>query len=177
MVDSLMDYKIMIDQATRELELDRLDGSSGDEYLVRLKDDNRIIKIAVMRRERDRIILSVDGKLYSIVQVAKTRSSIIFISNGKTIEAKRLVDSAYEDGLTLLATIKDLIVSSFPAKVVKIDVKPGDCIRQGETLIVLEAMKMEAQIKAPRDCSVKSVFVIEGEMIERGKPLIKLNFR
>jgi biotin carboxyl carrier protein len=177
MVDSLMGYKIMIDQETQELELDRLNGSTGDEYLVRLKDGNRIINFAVLRRERDRIILSVDGKLYSIVQLGKTRSSVIFIANGKTIEAKRAVDSAYKDGLTLRATIKDLIVSNFPAKVVKLDVKPGDFLRQGETLMVLEAMKMEAQIKAPRDCTVESIFVKEGEMIERGKPMIKLNFR
>ena len=81
------------------------------------------------------------------------------------MRVRESVESAYKDAPTFLGTIKNLIVSNFPAKVVKLEVKPGDFLRQGETLIVLEAMKMEAQIKAPKDCTVDSVFVKEGEMI------------
>ena len=45
-----------------------------------------------------------------------------------------------------------------------------------DTIIVLEAMKMESQIKTPGDCTVSDVFVKEGTLVERGKVLAKLVF-
>jgi biotin carboxyl carrier protein len=99
------------------------------------------------------------------------------VANGKSIEARRESDRAVIEEASRLASNKELIVSNFPARIVKLSIKPGADLRSGETLIVLEAMKMEAQIKAPRDCTVEEVYVKEGEMVERGKPMIRLKFR
>ena len=46
----------------------------------------------------------------------------------------------------------------------------------GETLLVLEAMKMETNLEAPSDCTVREVFVKEGEMVARGSKLARLDF-
>ena len=131
----------------------------------------------MLSREKARIIISVNDKVYSVLQLAKTRSSVTFVANGKSIAGRRESDRAVEEEASRLASNKELIVSNFPAKIVKLNIKPGDNLNHGETLIVLEAMKMEAQIKAPRDCTVEEVYVKEGEMIERGKPMIRLKFR
>jgi len=42
--------------------------------------------------------------------------------------------------------------------------------------MILEAMKMEAQIKVPNDCVVKEILVKEGQMVEKGKILARLGF-
>jgi biotin carboxyl carrier protein len=60
-----------------------------------------------------------------------------------------------------------------PATVVAISVKPGDAVREGDLLIMLEAMKMELPIKAPRDGRVKSIACREGELVQPGVALVE----
>jgi biotin carboxyl carrier protein len=53
-------------------------------------------------------------------------------------------------------------------------VKPGDNVTKGQSLVVLEAMKMENQITAPTDGAVKSVDVKEGDAVQEGHVLLVL---
>lgn len=66
------------------------------------------------------------------------------------------------------------ISSPMPGKVVKIFVKEGDIIKEGETAIVIAAMKMESEYKAPLSGMVKKVNVTEGDTIEGDQVLIEL---
>ena len=62
-----------------------------------------------------------------------------------------------------------------PGVIVKLNVKPGQSVRKDEVLLVLEAMKMENEIKASRDCVVKEVLVKEKSSVDKGQVLIKLD--
>ena len=57
------------------------------------------------------------------------------------------------------------IVSSIPGKVVSIDVKLGDRVEVGETLLILEAMKMQNEISSPVSGIVADIFVEEGHSV------------
>jgi len=61
-----------------------------------------------------------------------------------------------------------------PGKLVKIAVKVGDKVRAGQTLLVLEAMKMENELRAPRDGEVLAVHAAEGTAVEAGHDLLSL---
>ncbi len=61
-----------------------------------------------------------------------------------------------------------------PGTVVQLRVEPGAAVTAGETLVVLESMKMEIAIAAPRDGSVAEVRVAAGERVDRGAVLIEL---
>jgi 3-methylcrotonyl-CoA carboxylase alpha subunit len=61
-----------------------------------------------------------------------------------------------------------------PGTVVQLRVEPGATVRAGETLVVLESMKMEISIAAPRDGSVAKVLVAAGDQVDRGAVLIEL---
>jgi acetyl/propionyl-CoA carboxylase alpha subunit len=61
-----------------------------------------------------------------------------------------------------------------PGTVVQLRVEPGATVGAGETLVVLESMKMEISIAAPRDGSVAEVFVAAGDQVDRGATLIEL---
>lgn len=71
--------------------------------------------------------------------------------------------------------IKGGFISPMPASVVKVLVKTGDKITNGQALIVLTSMKMENTITAIDDGTVEEIFVAEGENIEAGKLLLKIN--
>jgi biotin carboxyl carrier protein len=62
-----------------------------------------------------------------------------------------------------------------PGNVLALHVKPGDTVEQGQLLLVLEAMKMEHQITAPRDGSIKEVLVVVGDQVANSELLIVLD--
>ena len=64
--------------------------------------------------------------------------------------------------------------SPMPATVRQVHVSSGQEVRVGDTLILLEAMKMEMPLKAPRDGVVESVACQEGDLVTPGTPLVVL---
>lgn len=60
------------------------------------------------------------------------------------------------------------VTAPLPGTVLKINAKPGQSVKQGEILCILEAMKMENEIVAPEDCTVASVAVNEGSSVNTG---------
>lgn len=65
--------------------------------------------------------------------------------------------------------------SPMPGKVIKVNVKEGDDVKEGDILCVVEAMKMENNIKAMTSARVKKVFVVEGEKVDVKNILIELS--
>lgn len=57
--------------------------------------------------------------------------------------------------------------------VVRVNVSPGQPVHAGELVMVLEAMKMETNLTAPRDCTVKSVQVAPGAGVQVGQVLLE----
>jgi biotin carboxyl carrier protein len=66
------------------------------------------------------------------------------------------------------------VMSPMPATVVAINVTPGHAVNEGDTVIVLEAMKMELPIKAPRSGVVKAVHCSKGELVQPGVNLLEI---
>ena len=60
-----------------------------------------------------------------------------------------------------------------PGLVVRIPVNAGDAVSAGTGLVVLEAMKMENELKAPSATVVKSIRVAPGEAVEKGQVLLE----
>ena len=65
-------------------------------------------------------------------------------------------------------------MAPMPATVVAINTAPGQAVNEGDTLIVLEAMKMELPIKAPRSGVVKAVHCAKGELVQPGVNLLEI---
>jgi acetyl-CoA carboxylase biotin carboxyl carrier protein len=73
-----------------------------------------------------------------------------------------------------MAEIK--VPSELNAIVWKIETSVGQAVSEGDTLIVLEAMKMEIPVAAPRGGTVKTVLVEEKQQVAEGQPLVILQF-
>ena len=66
------------------------------------------------------------------------------------------------------------VAAPMPATVVKVLVKPGDRVAKGDTVIVLEAMKMELPLRAAGDATVKAVHCREGELVQPDAVLVEM---
>ncbi len=66
------------------------------------------------------------------------------------------------------------IGASIPGNIINILVKEGQEVKEGESLVVIEAMKMETNIIASCDGVVESIFAEEGKQVKTGELLVKL---
>ncbi len=67
------------------------------------------------------------------------------------------------------------VTAQIAGRIVRVNVKPGDTVKAGDVLLILEAMKMENEIKAPKDGTVREVLVTEGARVAEGDPLVVLD--
>jgi glutaconyl-CoA decarboxylase len=65
------------------------------------------------------------------------------------------------------------VASPLPGVVVSCLAAPGDRVTRGQTVVVIEAMKMNNDIKAPRDAVIAKVLVAPGDKVQHGSPLIE----
>ncbi|MEI6509362.1 MAG: biotin/lipoyl-containing protein [bacterium] len=75
---------------------------------------------------------------------------------------------------TKIAAAPGIITAPLPGKISTIQVKAGDTLQRGALLLLIEAMKMENELFAPYDCTVKKVFVSVGQMVEMGEQLLEI---
>ena len=66
------------------------------------------------------------------------------------------------------------LAAPMPGQVRGVNVSEGDAVTKGQTLLVLEAMKMEIRIQAPRDGVVKKLLVKQGQTVEREQILVEI---
>lgn len=113
-----------------------------------------------------KIITTADGKRHRMRAVRVGNQFFTHI-DGKTI-AGALVEKNRSTG----GSSDEGLIPQYPGKVRKILVKEGDGVEAGESLILLEAMKMEFAIKAPSKGKVKKWKVKEGENFSPGASLL-----
>jgi 3-methylcrotonyl-CoA carboxylase alpha subunit len=67
------------------------------------------------------------------------------------------------------------LTAPMPGQVRALNVSEGEPVTKGQTLLVLEAMKMEIRVQAPQDGVVKTLFVKPGQTVEREQLLIEID--
>ncbi|MEN6348477.1 MAG: pyruvate carboxylase [Syntrophomonas sp.] len=126
-----------------------------------------------------------EGKIFIVKLVAIGKvdkegyRKIDFEVNGNPREIT-ILDKVYQKGEIISSTIfadadnKNEIGASIPGTVAKILVKDGEKVKSGQSLIVIEAMKMETQVMAPLDGTVTGIMVKEGQQVKNGEMLLKI---
>jgi 3-methylcrotonyl-CoA carboxylase alpha subunit len=146
----------------------------------RAPGDRRLWNVAVDRQQAhnvrfsraagDHILVEHDG------QTTSARVSVSLTGIDVTIGGQRY-EFAWTSGDRVRSVVDHRqhgLMAPMPGLVLKVLVKPGDKVRAHQTLIVLEAMKMEHSIEAPHDGVVKAVHCAEGGRVSEGQLLVDL---
>ena len=112
-----------------------------------------------------------DGDRQVRVAVASDAAHTWVFLDGRVWTIERAPGGAIRDRK---ARGESSVMAPMPATVVAINAVAGQTVNEGETLIVLEAMKMELPIKAPRSGVVKTVNCAKGELVQPGINLLEL---
>ncbi|WP_425041005.1 biotin carboxylase N-terminal domain-containing protein [Primorskyibacter sp. S187A] len=89
-------------------------------------------------------------------------------------EAEEFVFQHLVPGASALESASDSVTSPMPGRIIKLDAKAGQQVSKGQALLVLEAMKMEHTLTAPRDGVIAEVSVERDDQVEQGARLIDL---
>ncbi|MEX1240022.1 MAG: biotin/lipoyl-containing protein [Cyclobacteriaceae bacterium] len=106
--------------------------------------------------ETKRFIFKINGRHYPVV--SKDKFDLLLEKMGMNANAGARVNH---------------VRAPMPGLIIQLKVKDGDVVKAGDTLLILEAMKMENIIKAPGDATVRSVKVRMGEGVEKNQVLIE----
>ena len=71
---------------------------------------------------------------------------------------------------------QEIVEAPLTGKILKVEVKVGDKIKEGDTVVILESMKMENPIAAPVDGTVAKVNVTENQAVKTGDALAVIEF-
>jgi 3-methylcrotonyl-CoA carboxylase alpha subunit len=120
------------------------------------------------------LVLERDGKRIRAFVARNEHGTWVFIE-GRTFkfEPVRTGSNRFEKVRGGARGLTDLS-APMPATVLKILTAPGKTVRRGETLILLEAMKMELPLRAPQDGTVTEVRCTEGQLVQPGSVLVEM---
>ena len=136
-------------------------------------------KVHPLKMSKGKIELIINANHYIVFASTdkKNRTQITFEGISYFCERK---DILVEQEVFSLAgystsTMDARIVSPMPGKVVKVNITPGDSVKKGDLLLVVEAMKMENNIIASKEGTVESVLVKQGDMVDPVMELVKIS--
>ena len=161
-----MEYKLKFFDKTYAVDIKNIDGGykiaiEGKNYdiveyskydnIITFKHNKKLYKI-YFAQDKDTIYLVAEGDYYSLL-----------IDQGRSVKS-RGADVQQSDSVS----------SPMPGLLVKITVKIGEEVVQGTTLAIVEAMKMQNELRAPRDGIIKRINNHEGDQVEALKTIVEL---
>ncbi|UCG30506.1 MAG: biotin/lipoyl-binding protein [candidate division WOR-3 bacterium] len=161
-----MRYRLVHLNAEYEVDIHK----EQSEFVVRIRDkDYRISELVVQdnaisfrtegkrhsiyfARDGEKIYVTLDGEYYFIELSNRTR----YGSQGEEQQKG------------------NVIASSMPGLLVKLPVKVGDKVKSGDTLAIVEAMKMQNELRSPIDGEVKKINCKEGEQVDAFQTIVEI---
>ncbi|MDH5263804.1 MAG: acetyl/propionyl/methylcrotonyl-CoA carboxylase subunit alpha [Betaproteobacteria bacterium] len=153
--------------AVRAMEFRRADGESvrvsaemGTDHAM-VEVDGRRHRVALAPADGERLQIALDDETY-FARVVR-HGDQLSVSTPAGRHELELVDPFHYEPADLLPDAR--LTALMPGRVVKIHAKAGDCVAKGQSLMILEAMKMEHTLLSPRDGVVDRVAFAEGELV------------
>jgi biotin carboxyl carrier protein len=166
---SLSSFDLLLDGEVRKISVEFRDGllvvREGERVLetgvqriaaneLRLRSGDRSIRV-FLARDGERTLVAIDGRQYVVSE-----------PRAETNSPGAGVDGTSGGSLRIKAPM--------PGKVTKLAVAEGEEVRRNQTLVIVEAMKMENEIKTSIDGVVKKVHAAAGDLVDAEKVLIEI---
>jgi len=135
-------------------------------FKFKIHDNN--YKVNILSHEGNTIELEVNGTSYSVKmkeEIKKTKTPTLVRAASKRPSEPLKVNPSSE---------KTKIVSPLPGTIFAMNIKVGDTIKEGDSLLILEAMKMENNIAAEKSGIISAIHVSVGQQVLQNDLLIEL---
>jgi biotin carboxyl carrier protein len=143
----------------------------GKSFTLTLND--KTIRAEILREENGKLDLIADGKRLT-AYISSDNAKRWVTVNGQTFVLTR--SSGARKGGHGQRQAAGELVAPMPGQVRAVNVSEGEVVTRGQTLLVLEAMKMEIRLHAPFDGMVSSISAKVGQTVEREQILVKMDY-
>lgn len=168
-----MQFESLIGEQTFEVTI--------NDDLTEASVNGRNIPLEIVQHTRERMLLRSGTKLYSIDNISIEGQSVSFSLNG------RFVETTVKDEQELLleklgfstnaAGSAGILLAPMPGKILELMVAEGDDVEEGDPVIILEAMKMENELKSPASGTVVKVDIQANDNVEKNQSLLEIEPR
>jgi biotin carboxyl carrier protein len=164
-----MIYEVTVGEKSYRVELQR----AGEGWQCKL--DGRELPLDVTSAQNGVLSLLLNGKSYEIKQeIAGPETNIVVgherfsvaLRDPRSLRSRRGAGAA-EQGVKK-------ITAPMPGKIVRVLAPEGTAVQMGQSVIVIEAMKMQNELKAPKNGVVKKINVAEGAAVDAGQALAEV---
>jgi biotin carboxyl carrier protein len=160
---------------------------SGDGGASTVLVDGSTYQVEQDRTEPTRILVNGQAHTVNVKEMAGTTATVLIDGRTERLEiaggaatgappnAPPAAPPAAPRPQAGRAAAGERVTAPLPGKVLSVAVKPGDGVRKGDELCVIEAMKMGNSIRAQRDGTVRQILVAPGQTVAFGTPLVVLD--
>jgi biotin carboxyl carrier protein len=174
-----MKVTFQVGSEEREVTVEQADPTDPNLWRVRL--GNGVERVVDARRMAGgSLSLLLDGQIvWADVDTSKDGGEVTVETRAggvalKIADPKKKILAQVQGKRSAEAAGPLAIRAPMPGKIVKVLVKAGEAVTAGQPVVVVEAMKMENEVRATRDGSVQTVHVTEGQPIDGNAPLVTL---
>lgn len=161
--------KIIFENASQSQPIELTPTGSGKSYRAVIGD--RTLEVEVLQADDGRLDLLIEGRRVT-AYVSSDGAKRWVTVNGRTHVLTKS-SGARSRGHGHHHTAGEL-AAPMPGQVRAVNVQEGDTVTKGQTLLLLEAMKMEIRIQSPQDGTVRKLLVKQGQTVEREQALIEI---
>lgn len=142
------------------------------EYKVTV--DGKTYDVGIGRMEDDKVDVTLDGRSFSVdieLPAKKSAKTPVLRRPRGVVNAAEVPDRTAPPGRT---GVPSDVLAPLPGVILKILVREGDAVREGQPVAVMEAMKMENEVESPVTGRVSSIAVNPGETILENAVIMKI---
>jgi biotin carboxyl carrier protein len=169
-----MKFEVQIGQGgkaqNRSVELE------GNHGRGRVAIDGRTLEAEVLRLTPNSFSILLGGRSYELC-VTRQPDGSLKVQQGASEFVARVVDPRAWRGRSgvIEAEGRQNVLAPMPGKVVRLLVRTGDQVEAGQGLVVVEAMKMQNELRSPKRGTVQRLAVAEGEAVNAGQVLLSID--
>jgi acetyl/propionyl-CoA carboxylase alpha subunit len=165
-----VEFEFLVNDVLQKISLEKKD----KHYYF--SDHNNTYTADIRYISPNQISILVDGRSY-LVYFAQDKDNRYFLIGGQhfiVTEPSEEGGESFRRGEEITSEGTLLVKAPMPGKVIKVNVAEKEKVRKNQTLAIVEAMKMENEIKASVDGTVKMIHIAEGDLVDSENPMIEL---
>ena len=168
-----MSYEVNLDKRNATIELIHQDGNH-----IKVVVDNTVYELDIAMVEEGVYSVLLDNKSFNLELIKNGSNKKYTVNTYLNTYEVEIIDAEAKylrnRKKSMFGEEENNIFSPMPGKVVKIPVIIGEAVKEGQTVIIISAMKMESEFKAKKEGVVKEILVKENDTVDGNQLLIRL---